>query len=205
MITVELKGLDKALSHLSRQSVARAASLAINEAARQTRTEASRAIRQKFNLSSARVNKEVRNIKLSTRANLTAVVSAQGRPVGLTNFGAKWVRNVGGVARTTTAKKSTVGKRTAKLQGVTVRIERGKTTRLSHAFLGRGRVGRIDAAGSLHVFQRKPLSDPKAGLVSMSTITIASMMNQKRVVERLVKKAGDVLERRFLHHLGRMV
>lgn len=205
MITIEVKGIKEAMAALDPKMVALAASLAINEASRQTRTEASVAIREKFNLPAARVNKEVRNLSMSTRANLTAVIQAKGRPIGLTNFGAKWVRNVGGRAVTTTKTKSTIGKRLTRTGGVTAQIERGKTTRLPNAFIAAGRRGKVDGAGALQVFQRRDLTKGNSQIINRATVTLASMMANDRVMKRLINKASEVIDRRFAYHLDRLL
>jgi hypothetical protein len=198
-IKLDTKGLGNILDP---KTIALAASRAINEAARQTRTEASKLIRQKFNLPAARVNKEVQNIKLSTRSDLSAIIRAEGRPIGLTNYGATWVRG----NRVTTAKMSRTTKRAGRNQGVSARIKKGQApTRLPNAFIARGRRGKVDGAGALHVFQRRDPNNPRSPLINRATITIASMMANKQVMDRLIKKAGDVLERRFAHHLDRLM
>lgn len=201
MIKVKLEGVEEALKQFDPKTVQRAARMAINDAARQTRTEASKASRDVWNLPASRVNKEVKNFRMATDTNLEAVVSAQGRPVGLRNFGAVWVRNVGGRSRSTTDKKSTIGKRMAKQTGVRVQLEKGKTTWLPHAFMARGRRGNVDGAGSLMVFVRR---GGRTNLVSKANITIASIVNQPRVLERVMAKANEVLTRRFGYHLDRM-
>ena len=205
MIEIKLKGLDELMKSLNPQTISRAASLAINEAAKQARTEASSSIREKFNLPAARVNAEVRNVSLSTTRNLTAIIRAQGRPIGLTAFGAKWTRNVGGKARTSTATTSSVGKRQAKATGVTARIQKGTMTRLPNAFIARGRRGKVDGAGAMQVFQRKDLSRWDSPLINRAVITIASMMGNQRVLERMIKRASEVLDRRFAHHIERLM
>jgi len=199
MIEVKIEGLDRLRrTVLDPKNVDRAAVRAINDAARSARTAADKAIREKFNLPAARVKKEVRNIHMATRSDLTAIIQAQGRPIGLMNFGARWVRNVNGQSRTTTKTLSMVGKRRSKNTGVTVRILKGKTTRLPSAFVGRARRGNIEGAGALHVFQRT-----KSGLVNKATITIASMIQQPHVLENMMKKATEVFEKRFWYHFER--
>ena len=205
MITIEVKGIKEAMASLDPKKVTQAAMMAINEAAKQTRTEASTAIRQKFNLPAARVNKEVTNLSMATRSDLSAIIQAKGRPIGLTNFGAKWIRNVGGRAVTTTKTKSTMGKRRTKTGGVTAAIERGKTTRLPSAFIAAGRRGKVDAAGALQVFQRRDLNKSSSPIINRATVTLASMMANDRVMKRLVKKANEVIDRRFAYHLDRLM
>lgn len=205
MISIKLDGYEKAVRRFDKKVVDKAATRAVNDAARASRTETSRAIRDRFNVKAKRLSKEVKNVRLARPSNVEAEVKAEGRPIGLMNFGAKWVRNVGGQARTTTATRSRVAKRRSKNTGVTVTIEKGQRTILPNAFIGRGRRGAVDGAGAMRVFQRTNLKNNRSGLMSKSSITIASMMRQERVMTRVIKRAGDVLNTRFKHHLSRLL
>ena len=200
MISIKMTGIKEAMNSLDPKKVTTAARMAINEAARQTRTEASGAIREKFNLPSTRVNKELKNLKMATGADLTAVIQAEGRPIGLVNYGATWVRGT----RVTTGKMSKTTKRAGKNQGVTVKILKGPVTRLPSAFIARGMRGKTLGAGALQVFQRRGTSR-NAPLVNMASITLPSMMNQDRVMQRVIKKAQEVMDRRFNYHLERLL
>lgn len=204
MIKVKLEGVEEALKQFDPKTVQRAARMAINDAARQTRTEAQRGIRDVWNLKADRVRKEVTNLSMASNAKLEATISAQGRPIGLPNFGAKWIRNVNGQARTTTKDRSTISKRMAKQTGVRVTIEKGTTTMLSKAFMAPGRRGTTYGAGALLVFVR---SGPgrNAPLINKATVTIATMFGQPRVMERATKRAQEVLARRFQYHIDRQV
>ena len=203
MLTIRLEGISKVDAALAPDLVRKAAIYAVNDTARGVRTEASRAIREVFNLGRERVDREVKNIRMASFSEMEAIIRAQGRPIGLTNFGAKWVRNVAGRSRSTTAKVSKVGKRMAKNTGVSVRIFRGKTTLLPHAFMGRGRRGNEDGGGSLHVFQRRNAN--RGSLINKASITIASMFAQERVMTRLQATADSIMQRRFDHHFKRLM
>jgi len=120
-------------------------------------------------------------------------------------YGAKWVRNVAGKARTTTAYKKTVGKRRSKSTGVVVVVEKGKTTRLPNAFIARGRKGTVDGAGSMGVFQRSDLSRSNSPLIRKASVTIASMFEQKNVEQRTINKIYTVLDREFRRQLDRLI
>ena len=198
MLEFKLDIDEKSLSFLDPKWVDMAATKALNDAARSARAEASRSIRQKFNISASRVNKEIRNIKFAKRGDLHAIIQASGRPIGLTHFGARWTRNVGKTARTTTSKKSMIAKRRSKQTGVKVKILKGKMTHLSGAFIGRARRGKVDGAGGLHVFERT-----KRGLINKAVITLPSMMSQENVIKSMIDKANEVFEKRFWYHYNR--
>ena len=92
-LEIELKGLKEAMESLSAKHVERAARMAINKSATAGRTEASKAIREKFNLPVARVNAEVKNIRIVRIGSLPAIIRAEAWPISLTAFGAKYVCN----------------------------------------------------------------------------------------------------------------
>lgn len=205
MITVKLEGLDKALRSLDSGVVRKAAYMAINKAASGAKTEGNRAIRDKFNIKKPRLDKAMTNFRMASSNDLSAVIKAESRPIGLINFGARWVRNVGKRARTTTATKSSVAKRRSKDTGVLVSVEKGKTTRLKNAFIGRGRRGNEDGGGVLRVFQRADKSRSNSHLMSKSSVTVASMFGQKNVEERMVKKIGETFDKEFSRQLDRLL
>lgn len=196
MIDIKVDGIDDVMKSLDSRKVTRAARLAINEGARAGRTTASKAIRSHYNIKTAKVNKELRNVKLATLSDLTAILSAKGRPISLTYFGAKWTRG----RRVTTGTSSRVTKRASRSGGgVTVRILRGRTTRLPHAFIATTKAGKSDTHTG--VFERSGRS--RLPIQSKATITIASMFSKENVLSKTIKSILDRIDKRFKHHLDR--
>lgn len=108
------------MAHRSRQAV----SGAINETLAEVKTRSARNIYKRFNLTSARIKKDI-HVKRSTPATLTGEVRYERtRPIGLRQFGAR---------------------QTAK--GVSYAIVRGKKQFIPHAFIQ-------TAKGGEHVFIR---------------------------------------------------
>ncbi len=202
---VELRGLEEALRSLDPRIVERAARPSINKAAKAGRTEASTAIRDKFHLPAARVNKEVKNLSMARTGQLSATIRAAGRPISLTAFGAKYVRNAYGRARTTTAKKSTVSKRSSRKTGVFVTIDkRSGKQHFPYAFMARGKRGGGDGGygqGGLLVFYR----NRRGGLTHQAAITLASMFAQRHVQIRVMNKIGKVWDKEFPRQLERLM
>lgn len=193
-ISIQLKGLDKALLMLDPKQVRKAARMAINDGLTTGRKIASKEIRKDWNLKADRVNKELRKFKAARNDDLTAIIQAKGKPIDLVNFGAKWKRG----RITTTGTKSTIAKRSIKSGGgVTVQIHKGKRTRLPHAFIvtmPNGHIGVFERTGN----KRLPIQ-------SKAAITIASMFDQPGVMLPTTKAINDRMTTRFTHHLDRLL
>ena len=201
---LQIKGLDRALIMLDEKKVRRAARMAINDGLTAGRKTASQQIRKDWNIKAARVNKELRKFKTARNNDLTAILQAKGAPISLVHFGAKWKRG----RMTTTGTKSTMSKRASKSGGVTVKIHRGKTTRLPHAFIATTTAGRSGI--HIGVFERMPgtrmASNPKKEkLKSMATITLASMLDQPKVMRPTLHQIDARINKRFDHHLTRLL
>jgi len=89
MFTVELKGIDEAIKRHDPKRVIAAARQAINRTADSTRTEASRAIREEYNIKPAKINERLKVEKKAGGNDLTAVIVAKGKGLPLTDFDAK--------------------------------------------------------------------------------------------------------------------
>ena len=201
---VKVEGIEEALIMYSPKTVRKAAQLSMGRAVSKARTQASRAIRDVYNIKAARVNKELNKVSIFSTGLAEISIIAKGRPIGLMNFNAKWVRNVNGRARTTTSKKSTVAKRQSSKTGVTVKIVKSHSTRLEHAFIGTGRRGEIKGAGAQHVFERIDLKDRNSPLRNRATITIASMFKRDDVMERTMNAFDESFGPEFERQLQRL-
>jgi len=195
MIGIKVEGVEKTLKVLSPKRIPSAARMAINDGARAGRTTAGKGIRERWNIKAAKLNDELKNIKMATNSNLVAIIQAKGRPISLTYFDAKWTRG----RRVTTGKSSKTLKRAASSGGVTVRILKGQVTRLPHAFIAATRAGKTGTY--LGVFQRS--GDDRLPIVNKAAVTIATMFNQKPIFDRTVETIIDRAESRFEHHLSR--
>jgi len=196
-VSVSIKGLDKALLMLDEKKVRRAARMAVNDGVVTGRKVASQEIRKMWNIKAARINKELRKIKAPTNADLTGIIRAKGKPISLVHFGAKHVRG----RMTTTGTKSTRSKRSKKVGGVFVQIRRGKKTRLPHAFIATTRAGKTGI--HIGVFQRSGKN--RLPIQSQASVTIATMFDQRRVMIPTLKQIDDRMNKRFDHHLDRLL
>lgn len=197
MITVKVEGLDKVMAALDPKRMTKAIAQSLNDAARAGRTEAGREIRKKWNIKADKVNAELKNIRFASAENMTAVIQAKGRPISLTYYGAKEVRDMRGRGVLVQTRKSgKIVKRTNAARGVSVQIERGKTTRLPKSFIATTKSGHIG------VFRR--LGKSRLPITDMATVTIATMFGQERVQAATIKAVKTKWEERLKHHIERM-
>jgi len=196
---IKLDGFERALRRHDPRIVQRAGVRTMRETTRSARTAASKSIRSVFNIRASDLNKELRSLKVVATGDLVGIIEAKGRPINLIKFGARWERG----RRVTTGTKSFAKKRATSRSGVSVRIHKGKTTVLQHAFIARGRRGSVDGAGGLFVFQRS--TDKRYPIENRASITSASMMMQQRVLRDVGSSVADTWGRRFPHHLERLL
>jgi len=167
-ITVKLEGLDTMLALLDPRQYRDAASNAMGKLAAQAKTEASRVIRDKYNIKKSDLDPKI-NIERAGSDNLVAVLRATGRPIDLTYFGAKQLTAQNQVI---TRKVGRQLKRASKMgQGVTVQIlKHGPPTYLPHAFIAtmpNGKIGVFTRTGKGKTIMNKAM------------VTVATMFGGK--------------------------
>ena len=196
MISVRMEGVEEARATMDHKKVERAARMALNDSARTARTEAGKELRKKWNITASRVNKELKNLSFARVGNLAAIIEAKGRPISLVHFGAKEVKSFRGGVRVTTGRQSKMMKRSSQARGVTVRIEKGKSTHLPNAFIATMR------SGYTGVFQRWGTAG-RLPVENKTSITIPSMYDQPKVQTATIRAAIKRWNERFQHHLDR--
>ncbi len=196
-ITVKMEGVDRAKRALDPKLFDRASRLALNEAERKARVEAKKEIRAKWNIKATKANQEVKNIKKARNSDLTAIIQAKGRPISLTYFGAKEIRDTSRGVLVQTGTRGRIQSRARGQRGVTVQIIRGRRTHLPKAFIA------TTKNASVRVFER--MGKSRLPIESKSTITIASMFDQAKVQKATVKAAQSQFLKRFAHHWRRLV
>lgn len=213
MITIESKSITAAIEKIRKENskisgdvLNKAMSRTLNRSAQQARTEANRNIRQKYNISASRVNKEF-TIRNSNDKTLTAILTAKGSPMSLTQFQAKQVGERGttsfdrkGVASSRLNRKS----RSKAVKGVSAVIRKGQTINLPFAF--------IQAAnGGLTVFARGAYNgDFKPGkerlpIAKMTTAAIPLMFGASEVMKPTLNYSEKIFSDRFEHELTQLL
>ncbi|MCP3177276.1 phage tail protein [Desulfuromonas sp. KJ2020] len=204
MVTVKLTGIEAAMRAYDPARVSQAAKLAINETVKKIHTDAISSIRneQGYNIKAADLRKKVKITARASVANLAAVVTASGRPISLSYFGATQYR--GRTVKTRGGQKTL--KRRSSKSGVYVTIKRGEKTHLTDAFIApvKATYKNGDFAG-FHIGVFRRMGDKRLKIAEKRVVTIASMYGNART-ERAIRKAIDgSWNKRFNHHLSRLI
>lgn len=125
-VTIKLAGIKEALERFDQKKVILAANSAINKTADQTKTFASRQIREEFNVQAGRVSQFLKVSARASGTNLQATIEGRGLGMALSYFGPKQtgvqVSKKAGFRYTKKAKGSDGRKRGG---AVTVMVKRG--------------------------------------------------------------------------------
>lgn len=193
VVNIRIEGLAEALQALEGRSVRRAARETLKDLVKMAKTEASTGIREKFNVRKADLDPRLR-VRLPTYANLTSEIKVSGLPIPLTYFGAREVRDSRSGVRIQDRRSGRIQRRSSLARGVSYEIEKGKRANLPKAFMAFH-----NAFGRVEVFQRK--GKERYPLRTFRSITIPSMLEQPRVIERIRARIQDNFDKRFKHHL----
>jgi hypothetical protein len=198
-ISVRLEGFDEALKLFDPSAVRKAAASTLNKSAAQGKTEASRAIREVYNISAARLNQYLRISVKAREGALSAIISGRGRGLPLYEFGAKQegVRvKVAGAGKHAEKYITLKGKRTrGGAVSVLVKKTAGRKPVLTDpkAFIQRmpsGHIGVIRREGPER-YPVRELYGPGAAVM------FANPDVMDRVIKRINEKFSDI----FLHDL----
>lgn len=188
--TISLEGYEQALTMFDGRVVDTAARRALTRAIERGRTEARRAIHAKWNIKKTDINRAINSIKVSGN-EISAIISAKGRPLSLSYFGAKEYAHFSTISRS--------GRKTRKTQnkskkGVYVKIYRdGQLTHKPKGFvqtMHSGHIGVFERVGK----SRYPIRERKV-------ITIASMFSQSGAIEPTVEAIHKSWSSEFFRQL----
>ena len=201
---IQLEGYDEMMKLLDPKIVEKAAGWALAKAVKSGRTVAADRIYSRYNIKKRDINRAVKAV-FAPRNKGTAEIIAKGRPMSLTYFGAKWIRNrnaSAGGSISMTRKKTTLRKRRTGRSGVYAQIMRGgDVTHKQHAFIVAVSTKRSDVHHT-GVFERIPgsrmASNPKKEkIVERKLVTMASMFGRQDVWDPTVERIGEVWDSEF--------
>lgn len=192
MISIKLSGVKEAMEMFDPNVVRKAARSAISKIATQSKTEASKVIRERFNIKKSDLDSKLK-ITPPRRDNLTAIITATGRPISLTYFGAQQLTTQNRLISRTVGRQL---KRAVKRgQGVTVKIIKAKaSTRLPRAFIATMRNSHIG------VFIRQGKS--RLHITEKSLVTIPTLFAGRNVLPKIKKLIQDKWPDILKHELG---
>ena len=202
-MTVKMEGLDKVMRSADPRRVRQAARLTLNDTAKAARTEGSKAVREEFNLKARDINQKLK-FRKAMNTNLEAVLAMRldKRGIGLMRFGATARRGRAVTRKVKGEVTTSQTKRASRSQGVTVKIKKGKTTRLPKAFIARGAVGRGGALSSqtAQVWVR----NSKGQLIPKRIPRHATLFFSKENQRRMLVVATRTMGKRFDYHFARL-
>lgn len=204
-IKIAVEKIKREYSQISGNILDKAISNALNRAAQQCKTAASREIRRVYNVSAQTVNSSIK-VRYSQPRTLTARVVASGRPLSLTSFGAKQETATervrfdrrGNVVRTTrkTRKPPT--------SGVSFEVKRGEKSNLPTAFIQTANGGTTVFArgvykGSSEGFE---FTKPRLPIAKMTSLSIPMMFLNDDVMKPVTNTTGAFFMNRIEHEIN---
>lgn len=199
MITVNTKDATKAIAKafwgLTSKEKNKATSRALNDAIKQTRTVAKRAITAEFAIKSKFLNAKAMPISKASPNNLLAMLSITKKPIALGNF--------------------TGGRQTAK--GISLKIRKGKRALIRGAFFipsaGRNVFARAYVtggsaySGGSFMFRNKRIRRGGADMPigGMATVSPLGAARNQKVYQQMSDKAQDAYERRLIYQFDRLL
>ena len=190
MLTIDVRAdIERAvrsLTEVQRKIVPTASSRALNKTAAQAKTQAARAIRDQYNISSRLIGRHIR-LHRSTPATLTASVSAEGEKLPVVAFGARQTK-----------------------RGVTVQIKRGARRLIRSAFLATLRSGHRGVFARGHYSGRgfvrrtrrvRPYPKPDLPITELFTVGVPQGFSNRLVLEALERKVREKFPALLAHEI----
>lgn len=159
------------------QQVPKVISRAINRSAHAARAQATRSVRETYNIKHRDVSSTIK-VRTASPANLTANIRSSGAPLKLMNF-----------------RVSPKGPK--KVKQVTVGVKKGSRKRIKGAFVAGMNSGHVN------VFTR--VSKPRLPIRGHYGPSVPQMIGNESVVSVVENKAYDELDKRLEHEIDRLL
>jgi len=187
---IDDKSYRRALRMYDTKLVKQSLNSSLRKVTNQSKTEGSKAIREKFNIKARDVNRKLKIYHFHRTDSPRSEIAITSRSIGLLNFGATAVRGRSKITKRKGELQRTTLKRAGKRQGVSATIVKGQRVNLPNAFIARGQRGRSDLdASNAQVFERSG----SKGIRAVRVISPTSMFAQERVQDRI----GKLLDRKW--------
>jgi hypothetical protein len=198
-ISIKLEGVEKAMRMFDPNNVRKAANAALNRVAGSGKTEASKLIRQDYNIKAARINQFLRLAVRARGNDMEAVISGRGLGIALAYFdarqqGFKMLGESAGRMRTTALL------RTGRKRGdVTVRVKRSGGRKVvgpkysNRPFLAQMKSGHIGAfvrTGRA----RKPIEQ-------LLGPGVGGLFGSAKIMQAVKKRINELWSKEFKHQL----
>lgn len=190
--TFKIEGIDKALKLFDPNVVRKAVRSTVNKLHRQAKTVSSKEVRKVYNISAAELRKKLK-FKTATLSDLTSVIFIHGRPISLSKFKAKQLKNK---------------------MVVTFKVKKQGGRQRINAFMAtmpNGHVGVFWRKGSKRLTTKGRYAGTKTKrqpIFEGKTVSIPQMYDNPKVfkaIEDLIKsKSGKILDNELEFFLGKV-
>lgn len=199
MIEIKLEGVDKALKMFDPDNVRKAANAALNRVAGAGRTEASRLIRQEYNIKASRVNQFLRLEVRAKGYDMEAVISGRGLGIALAYFDAKQAgfKLMGEGAGTMRTKYLS---RTGRKSGdVTVRVKRSSGKKVVDPKYGNRPFLAQMKSGHIGVFVRT--GQTRKPLEQLLGPGVGGLFGSAKIMQAVKRRINELWSKEFSHQL----
>ena len=199
MIEIKLEGVEKAMRMYNPDNVRKAANAALNRVAGAGKTEASKLIRQEYNIKAARVNQF---LKLGVRArgnDMEAVISGRGLGIALAYFDAKQqgYKLIGAGAG---KMKTTYLSRSGRKPGdVTVRVKRSSGRKVVGPKHGNKPFLAQMKSGHIGVFVRQGQS--RKPIEQLLGPGVGGLFGSAKIMQAVKRRINELWSKEFSHQL----
>lgn len=196
IIKVDIEDIKKAVNTFGEGKVKRAIQLSLNRSIRSSKSEISRLIRQKFNITKADLDRKI-HLRVASASALSGEVAVRGEPISLMYFkpyavsgGIRtFAARVRGQRMPGLAQRKVRGRETG---GVVAEIIKGKRTKLAKAFFI------VGTGGTPLVVIRRSTGK----LQKVAVITEASMFKQQR--DKVAEKVITQFKKEFANQIKQL-
>lgn len=199
MIEIKLEGVDKALAMFDPNNVRKAANAALNRVAGAGKTEASKLIRQEYNIKAATVNKFLRLDIRARGYDMTAIISGRGMGIPLYYYDARQAgtRLIGeGAGKMRTKFLSRTGRR---IGPVTVKVKRtGGRKIVSRDYGNKPFIAQMKGGG-ISVWVRQ--SNKRLPIEKMFGPGIGGLFGSRKIIQAVKQKINEIWSKELNHQL----
>lgn len=201
-IHLDTSEIEKALGYLTDGVVRPAVKMALNDSGRQGDVAGRKELGRKWNLTAKFIKDRVGISAFANENDLTLTIQANGRPIDLTHFGARWVQG----NRILRREGNALGVQTRKRKikgggGVFYEAAKGEPGHLPSAFIAQVKAGKSDTHVGVFVREGKT----RLKIINKKLITVSSMFEQQPVFDAIEKVVATKFPERFDHHIDRAV
>jgi Prophage minor tail protein Z (GPZ) len=206
---VKLVGYDKALKIFDEKPVRKAALTSLRKVSASAKSTASEEVRNVYSIKKSDLDPRMKgpNIQFD---GMTACIVISGSGISLSYFNARQTAANRVVTRGKAGLKTKTMKRSARFQGTSVEVLKGKRTQLKSAFMATMASGHVGVmyrtgAGMIKSRSRYGYNKHSAKIAEDFVISLSSMVKKNNVQEAVVARVNEQWVKVFPHELNRQL